>query len=440
VKLAIDTAAGRRCGRVHRALGRAFGCCLAVACLNGACFAAAAAARTFRVDGISDQNLAHWGGAELNVASFAGGYFPNLFRNVWVRANPTPHIQYARFVVPWDVIGDASGERLHYQLFSAWLEDVKWLGLTPDVAITQAEEPTAANGVTLPRVPSSQAQYEQYISALLSYAASIGEPISTLEAWNEPNNPGLGASGHPSAKAAAEFMNAASTLCAEYQCTPIAGDFLDSEYRWAHHAEGKEGTTGMGVEYEQEYERYLNPKNPPNWGFHPYAAVKYEVTETIEAFKDALPSMGDSIWFTEVGVYECENGKIAGTGTGATEQSAGASYLNKLIDTYFEVSHVFYYELRAPSEEQEAVCPDSADTSLYNYTGEARPTASIIFGGAIPTPAAASSPTTGTSPVTYASITTALSSDLGWSETLGWQMQRLFDDEIAPGRSAVPDG
>jgi hypothetical protein len=434
VKPADETVLQKRRRLAHLA----YGCCLATISASIAFSGASAYARATHVDGISDQNLARWDNAELNVSSFASSYFPHLFRSVWASGDPTSHIRYARFVVPWDVMGDAGGERLHYKLFTAWLADVKWLGLIPDVAVAQAEEPVVSDGVTLPRVPSSQAQYERYVSALLRYAASMGEPISSLEAWNEPNNPGLGASGHPSARAAAEFMSSASALCAEEDCTPIAGDFLDSEYEWTNHAEGKEGATGMGVSYEREYERYLSPKNPPDWGFHPYAAVKYELTETIEAFKNALPDAADSLWFTEVGVYECQNGKTTGAGMKAEEQAGEASYLSKLIDTYFEVSHVFYYELKAPSEEQEKTCPDGADTSLYNYKDEARPTASIIFGGAIPTPTAPAGRATTVSDVASANPATVFSSDWGWNETLGWHMQSLFDNEVTPRRSAVP--
>ena len=244
-----------------------------------------------RVDGISDQSLPHWDNAAFDVASFSSRPFPNFFRDVWV-GGKMGHIRFARFVVPWDVMAEPRGEALHFDLFAAWLADVRWLGLTPDVAIEQAESVTRANGSDLGRVPASAESYRSYVAALLRYAVSIGEPIRYLEAWNEPNNTGTGRvqEGHPSAARAAQFMNAASSLCAEHRCTPIAGDFLDSQYERPGHEEVKERGTGMGLGYQREYLADLIPPYPVNWGFHPYAAVKYSTTQTIADFEHALPS------------------------------------------------------------------------------------------------------------------------------------------------------
>jgi hypothetical protein len=333
---------------------------LALACLVLACTAGPAQAGS--VDGVSDQSLA----------------------TEWVGSVPSSQIRYARLVVPWDVMAPGSGETVHFGLLRSWLADVKSLGLVPDVAVEQAEVEVASDGESLPRVPASPVLYRRYVSALLSYAASVGEPISYLEAWNEPNNVGLGTAGvgHPSARTAAEYMNAATALCAEDGCKPIAGDFLDADFRWAGHPEVHEGATGMGAAYEREYDSFLDPVNPPVWGFHPYAAVKYETTEAIAEFRGALPDPDDSIWFTEVGVYECKAGQVTGGGGGAGEQEGGARYLSRLIADDFSVAHTFYYELKSPSEEQEERCSGGEDTSLYNYRGEARGAAQILFGAA----------------------------------------------------------
>ncbi len=314
------------------------------------------------IDGISDQNL----------------------RTEWVGGAPTSHIRYARLVIPWDVMAAASGEALHFELLTAWLADVKALGLIPDVAIAQAEAPLAlTDGEVLPRVPDTQPSYGRYVAELLSYAVSVGEPISYLEAWNEPNNAGLGDAGvgHPSARTAAEFMNTATVQCADYGCTPIAGNFLDAEYRRTGHPEVHEGATGMGVAYEREYDSYLDPVNPPIWGFHPYAAVRYETAEAVAEFRGALPDPQDSMWFTEAGVYECKGGQVTGPRDGAGEQEGGAMYLNRLIDHEFDVAHTFYYELKSPSEEQEQACPHGEDTSLFSHAGQAHGAARILLGG-----------------------------------------------------------
>jgi hypothetical protein len=343
-----------------------------------------------RVDGISDQNLAHWDNAAFDVASFSSRPFPNFFRDVWVGGR-TGHIRFARFVVPWDVIAAPRGETLHFDLFAAWLADVRWLGLTPDVAIEQAESVTRTDGGDLGRIPASVDAYRAYVAALLGYAVSVGAPVRYLEAWNEPNNTGTGpvGEGHPSAARAAQFMNAASSLCAERGCTPIAGDFLDSQYERPGHDEVEErangvGATGMGVGYEREYLANLTPPYPLNWGFHPYAAVKYRTAQTIADFERALPIRDLAVWFTEVGAYLCQGGRPSTP----SAQADAVRYLDGLINPTFKVAHAFYYELKADTKEQEATCPGAggADTSVYDSTDAARQAAQAVFGGSIPAP------------------------------------------------------
>ncbi len=364
-----------------------------VLCLSLALGGGSASARLTRVDGISDQNLAHWDNAAPDVSSFSGGYLPNLVRALSAGEGPASPIKLARIVVPWDAMAgaDEGGERLHYRLFVAWLKDVRWLGLTPDVAIEQAETAVVSGGKLLARVPGSPEEYERLVSQLLAYAASVGEPIRDLETWNEPNNTGNGPVdvGHPSAAAAAHFMNVASSLCVAHGCTPIAGDFLDSQYARQGHEEVHEANTdtGMGINYENEYKMQLSPDNPMNWGFHPYAAVKYRTTETVTAFEQDLPGgpASSSVWFTEVGAYFCQ---YPSRQFSEQEQKAGAEYLNLLIGRYFEVAHVFYYEF-SNGYRTETNCATGSDTSLYNENDKPRLAADVIFAGAMPSLAVA---------------------------------------------------
>jgi len=366
---------------MRRALRRALAACFLALCAGAALAGSTAPSHRTRVDGISEQDLALWGGS-LTSSSFAASRFARFFRATWIAGGAGPHLRMARFVVPWDVMGDPRGERLHFELFAAWLRDVEWLGLTPDVAIAQAEAPLAGERGELPRVPGSAALYREYVAALLSYAAAGGEPIRYLEAWNEPNNSGRGAVNlwHPSAAAAAEFTNTAVSLCGRFGCTPIAGDFLDSQYRRAGHPEVEEGARGMGVGYEREYVAGLRRPLPQNWGFHPYAAVKYATTETISSFEHALPVRSLELWFTEVGAYRCQGGRLSGSGT----QRRGARYIEALINSDFIVAHAFYYELKAPSQAQERDCPGpgGADTSLYSVSGAPRPAAQALLADA----------------------------------------------------------
>jgi len=368
--------------------------CLAALCLSLVFLGGQAQARVTHVDGVSDQNLAHWDDAALNVSSLSGGHFPNLFRTAWAGGSPASHIRLARFVVPWDVMSDVTGPEndepgrngeLDFRLFSAWLEDVKWLGLTPVVAVEEAQTEVTGDGTKLPPlVPGSGMEYEQYVSGLLSYAAAAGEPISYLEAWNEPNNRGVA---HPSATKAAEFMNAATALCSADGCAPIAGDFRDSEFRPTVERDG-----GLGVDYEQKYDAGLTSL-PVNWGFHPYAAVKYEELKhgeetTIARFEKHLPSQSAAVWFTEVGAYFCEEGGGYPRGDRAereAQQRKNAEYLNLLVDDYYEVAHVFYYEF-SNGYGTETECARGSDSSLYNENDEPRQAASVIFEGTTPAP------------------------------------------------------
>jgi hypothetical protein len=278
--------------------------------------------------------------------------------------------------------GGNNGE-LDFRLLAGWLEDVKWLGLTPDLAVEQAPVSVARNGAKLPpAVPSSRFEYERYVSALLYYAASVGEPVRDLEAWNEPNNLGVQ---HPTAARAAEFMNAATSICAG-RCTAIAGDFLDSEYL-RQNANGE----NAGLTYQRRYTEHLDPRSPAIWGFHPYAAVKYEELRhgqesTITRFESHLPAGGAAVWFTEVGAYYCERGgryPAGGQAEKEARQRKNAEYLNELINRYYTVAHVFYYEL-SNGYGLETNCARTSDTSLYDHGDRPRAAEEVVFGAAAP--------------------------------------------------------
>src|SRR5262249_6832067 len=209
------------------------------------------------------------------------------------------HVTLSRYVVQWNVM---SGSYPAYLAkYEAWYRASSALGLTPEVAVTSYD------GV----LPSSASEYQQKIELLLDL-----KPVRYFEAWNEPNNkPFL-----PPATAA-HFTNAAYSLCQSKGCTLIAGDLLDSPNM---------------VGYETDYEKDLSPPNPPNWGVHPYYAVKAQSEATVFDFRANLPNSADSIWFTEIGAYNC----IRGEQLGELHQAIEASWLvNKLMRS-FEPAHV----------------------------------------------------------------------------------------------------
>src|SRR4029077_13820498 len=131
---------------------------------------------------------------------------------------------------------------------------------------------------------------------------------------------------------AAAYANSAYALCQNRGCTSIVGDFLDSQ-------------TNL-LSYEKEYEQALSPANPPDWGIHPYCAVKTRNASTILDYRSNLPNggVGDRLWFTEVGAYRCED-HVHYQAYGEREQALDASWLvNRLMPAVRPV-HVLYYEL-----------------------------------------------------------------------------------------------
>jgi hypothetical protein len=335
---------------------------LAVVCLS--CVTSASAGATAYVDGVSDQYLMSWAGNY----SDASGYntpFPSFFANSWV-GSPASHIKLARYVVQWDAMKGVgySGELADLE---SWYSHTTELHLTPEVALDNYN----CSGCS---VPKTTEEYTKALEAL--HSAFPG--ISVVEAWNEPNNEHY--TSYVTPVAAAHFMNAAYSFCAGHGCTAVAGDLLDSESNM--------------VKYEGEYESNLNPRDPGNWGIHPYHAVKYESSSTVTSFLDALPSpTTDHVWFTEVGAYYCETGTLYGP----SSQEKNAKYLVNHLIPEFAPTHVFYYTAAWHYDEKPPCNSGTEDTALYaaESTGGpvlARPAAKVIFG-----PEGAPSATTGSS-------------------------------------------
>jgi hypothetical protein len=304
------------------------------------------------VDGISDQGLMSWAGNAADASGSSTG-FPTFFADSLVGAPPS-RIKLARYVVQWDVMqGEGYPEELGN--LRRWYGHATQLGLTPELALDNYN----CAGCSAPR---SSAQYTTALEALLAQFPAI----QVLEAWNEPNNAHYTSYLEPAT--AAHLMNAAYAVCELHGCTAIAGDLLDSEPSM--------------VDYGREYERYLTPADPGNWGIHPYHAVKYTTDSTVRAFDEALPNpASDRIWFTEVGAYYCEAGHLYGE----RSQAEQASFLVDDLIPEFQPEHVFYYELAWRYDEPPACDSEQDDTALYaagspNGMLSARAAANIIFG------------------------------------------------------------
>jgi len=236
-----------------------------------------------------------------------------------------------------------------------WYSRAVELHLTPDLALDNYN----CSGCN---APQGTAEYVQELEALYHSFPHI----EVVEAWNEPNDSHY--TSYIAPAIAAHFMNSAYSFCAAHGCTTIAGDFLDSEPNL--------------VEYEREYERGLQPRDPTNWGIHPYHAVKYMTDSTVARFREALPDPAiDHLWLTEVGAYYCEAGKTYGE----RSQAEQVRFLADKLIPEFQPEHVFYYEITGKYDTPPACGSRQDDTALYAAKSSsaspiARAAASVIFG------------------------------------------------------------
>lgn len=325
---------------------------LVALCLSLACFSTPAWAGPGYVDGISDQGLMGWAG-NVTGASGSSIAFPAFFAGSLV-GDPPSRIELARYVVQWNAM-QGVGYPEEVANLRRWYDNAVQLQLTPELALDNYN----CSGCT---APLSSAEYTAALEALL--AAFPG--IRVVEPWNEPNNTHY--TSHVAPETAAQLTNAAYSLCRIHGCTAVAGDLLDAEPNM--------------VEYEHEYERYLTPADPANWGIHPYFAVKYTTDSTVLAFEKALPApASDSVWFTEVGAYYCEAGHLYGE----RSQAEQARFLTENLIPEFKPEHVFYYELASRYDEPPACDLQQNDTALYAAGGTggpltARAAAPVVFG------------------------------------------------------------
>lgn len=330
-------------------------------CVVLAVWSCAPASATEYVDGVSDLNIATWD-------SNTEGYFTKLFTTRWVAGG---HIKYLRYVVQWNaMIGTSKFDKEQRTQFEAWYNDVesRMSGLTLDLSLTtyeatERERPTAAT-------------YKEALQGLLSYATAV----RYVEPWNEPDSGGQengkwdGTYVTPSR--AAEYAKEASTLCNVHGCGTVVGNLLDCE-------------ECQMVKYEKEYVAALGGWTFRDWGMHPYLAVKNRAIATVTEFKEHWGDGASSLWFTEVGAYECEDYGSTEIWTEA-EQGEHAEWLVKTLIPETGPEHVFYYFfLEGYGEQPQKECEEKKgkpDTALYVPSGDPnapdrpRPAAAWIFG------------------------------------------------------------
>ncbi len=319
------------------------------------------------VEGISDQSLATWEGGYSD-----GGYFnssfPNFVFSSWIGVPPS-HIKYARYVVPWNIVDNSTSTC--FTAFSNWYHEVLSAGLIPEVALWTyprlygAKQTCSPAGA--PMLPRSTAEYAQYVGTASTALLKQFPAIKVLEAWNEPNLTGE----NPSVTAAAEYGAETARLCSGI-CTSVVGDLID--------------TNGM-QSYEEQYVPLLTGfvgGDPGVWGIHPYGATNRKEVAPVTTFKAHLPGKGtsDSIYFTEVGAYYCQEKEGIEVHFTEAEQASAAEYLVTKLLPY--ANRAFYYEL-AYGHDGLTPCMKESDTALYAPTGSparetARSAARVVFG------------------------------------------------------------
>ncbi len=325
-------------------------------CLSLIFFTQGAQASTTHVDGISDQSMPDWDNGFSNNSFFAG-----YFQTNWASSG---HIQYARYVVQWNVMSGSGEEYTHYrEQFIRWVEDAGKMGLVLDVSLTRY----VGEG------PLSSTEYETKLKEILKEAKVLGHPARYVEGWNEPNGQGA-----ESAVAAAHFTNSAYSACEEEGngCTVIAGNPVDQPYI--------KGKQQGAKEYVEEYRKNLNPE-PKIWGVHPYYSVEYENLSYYNEFLNGLPSKGsgDQIWFTEIAARNC----TVSSNNGEMGQAERAQWLAETLigKSEHKPEHVFYYEFLLGGNKQPA-CAET-DDALYVHSSDPnaedapRPAAGYIWDG-----------------------------------------------------------
>ncbi len=226
------------------------------------------------------------------------------------------------------------------------------MGLTLDLGLTtyreEANRPTAS-------------KYRSILETFLDQCPAV----RYVEPWNEPNNGGI-KEGKPTdtyvtPTLAAEYAKEAASVCNTHNCTVIVANLLDS-------------ASNM-VGYEKEYREALKGWTFTNWAMHPYEAVKEESETTVSEFTKTWGDGAASLWFTEVGAYNCEHyGSLEIPGE--ITQAKNAKWLVKTLipRTKPQPEHIFYYEFLYQNNEQpQPLCEGSKkepDTALYVPSGD----------------------------------------------------------------------
>jgi hypothetical protein len=319
-----------------------------------------ATANTYYVNGISDNTLPYWDGTNVLSQSY---FYANIFQPFWIGQRPHK-ITLSRYVVPWDIIlhqNPADQSYMQWTQFVQWYNDVKIMGLVPQISFTYTANClyTVSTCLESP-VPQNLAIYEQETQALLA-----AFPASFVEPWNEPN---LGQVIAPlfAAQLSDSIYNYCEAPGGPVRCYEIAGNLADSPSNFDSY-------------YQTLKTHQIDPKF---WAIHPYSGVNNYNEDpnsfaNFQYFLSNLPSPStDYLAISEVGARVCNDG----IPESPADTDQAALFIGYLLTEFapFEVNYFGYLDKgRYPP----APCPGTHNGNYDTFLYKAGPNGTDVTTG-----------------------------------------------------------
>jgi len=305
-----------------------------------ALLAAAGALALAFAAGAPARGVAHT--AALRATVGIGDEQPAMFAN---RAFVVLHTRIARYVTPYDVIGNNSANDM--PRLRAWLAAAAREHIQPLVAFYHSDR--------TPRKLPSVAVYTRDVKRFLHAFPSV----RLLQPWNEVNrgyvNAGGGSYASPSAKQAAQYYLALRAGCRS--CTIVGLDVLDST------------SVRATVAYINAFKRYVGPRRLPSiWGLHNYSDTnRFHAGGT----RAVLADTSGQVWLTETG-------GIAKLSTSfpfnLARQSRATAYMFKLAATSSRITRLYIFQWTGGNARRERF-----DAGLTDARGKPRPAYCVVY-------------------------------------------------------------
>lgn len=295
---------------------------------------------------------------------------PTVLEPHWASLN----VDRARIVVPYDVATTtgAAGTRRR-ESFERYRENAAAAGVSLLVVFAHSQD-VRAPGTNDPVAPSA----DEFAAAFTAFRAAYPD-VTTIAAWNEPNNRDTANYALGSQPVlAAEYWLRAQQICPE--CTVVAGDFA--------------GIPGDSV-YVDAYQAHLAAAGatPAVWAFHAHSDVnRYQVLGVSDArisryYLSKLQGRWASarIWIDEVGArFRDASGLVWGDASqrDATSLLLGLASLDPRIEAiyYYNYSNQCAHPARCAIQDRGLVSPAPFDGQppAYDAADRRRAAADVI--------------------------------------------------------------